>query len=186
MVHLNTEGNQSTEPILDGKILTDQDVFNNKNLQVLAQRIFVTKKKQLETLISDKESINVSSSNVKVRKEKARIASQQKYWNRRQTDRDDYITLSSKIILPPVRQKQEEIKEKHIIRSRMPGCHKSVKIKIKKEVMQDKMREEEINDITDSFRVIASNSKNRMDFILKARKMISEKKQEEKGTIAPH
>ena len=48
------------------------------------------------------------------------------------------------------------------------------------------MREEEINDITDSFRVIASNSKNRMDFILKARKMISEKKQEEKGTIAPH
>ena len=38
-----------------------------------------------------------------------------------------------------------------------------------------------MNDITDSFRMIANNSKNRMDFILKARKMLSEKKQEEKG-----
>ena len=34
------------------------------------------------------------------------------------------------------------MKEKHIIRSRLPGCHKSVKIKLKKETMEEKLRDE--------------------------------------------
>ena len=45
----------------------------------------------------------MSGSNVKVKKDKIRIASQQKYWNRRLNDREEYITLSSKVMLPPVR-----------------------------------------------------------------------------------
>ena len=62
------------------------------------------------------------------------------------------------------------------VRNKLPSSHKSIKVKINKSKVDEKLYEPEVNELADSFRIIANSATNRMDFIVKAKKMLAERK----------